>query len=111
MITIFLARLLVLIQIQYIFTIIFTCDMPQLQDCCRIVLKRLQFCTRIVARLFLLTQIQYISNIYSYFHMCYASVAGLLQDCSRIIAILLQDYCKNIAGLFLDLQDYCRIVP
>ena len=66
-----------------IFTLIFTCAMPELQDCCRITSE---FCSRIVARLLVLTQIQFICNIYSYFHMWYAWVARFLQDCSKIVS-------------------------
>ena len=57
--------------------------------------KHLLDCCRIVEWFLVLSQIQYIvCNIYVYFHMYYAWVSRMLQDCFKIIAGLLQD-CRH----------------
>ena len=94
-----------------------------LQDCWIVS----EFCSRIVPRLLVLIQIQFICNFYSYFLMCYAWVARFLQDCSKIVSIhskaihvyysfsliftcamhkivagVLQDDCNVVVGLLPD---------
>ena len=68
------ATLLVLTQI---FTLIFTCAMPELQDCCRTVVSK--FCGRVVARLFVLIQIQYIVGMLYIYTLIYTCAMPELQ--------------------------------
>ena len=75
----------------------------------------MQDCSRIVARVLLLIQIQYIcykivAGLLNFFHVCYALITRLFWDHCKIVTRLfictikmklLRDCCKIVARLFL----------
>ena len=93
-----------------IFTLIFSCAMPELQGSCRI-----------VARLLVFTQKQYMCTIHSLL-FSHVLCIRLLQECCKMIATQQQDCCQivgtnsnTIQKSLIEivarlLQDYCKIV-
>ena len=85
------------------FTLIFTCDMPELQGSCRI-----------VARLLVFTQKQYMCTIHSLL-FSHVLCIRLLQECCKMIATQQQDCCQIVGTNSNTIQkkldrDCCKIV-